>query len=258
VANPDRPSVDAVGSLQVMPGSRLLIVAVCGLLTLALAACGSDAGQSDPSTDRLVPALQPDVAAPDSEREQAGSSAQDEVRAEAMASSGVPAAPAPVTSGAQAQPSRGECPASGPGFFVHAESSFCLRVPDGFLVQTPMPGRTLIVTAAPPEDGGPAPQLLITEEGSAGGRSTAEFAQERTGQILSAGIELQLGSILLGGEQAVSAEVVPGVAPARQAYVIHQDRVYVLTLLPLDPDRPEPSAAAQRLWLSAVESFVFR
>jgi hypothetical protein len=48
------------------------------------------------------------------------------------------------------------------------------------------------------------------------------------------------------------------VAPARQAYVVHQDRVYVLTVLPLDPDRPEPSAAAERLWQSAVESFVFR
>ncbi len=229
-----------------------------GLFVLGLAACAPE-GQETP--ERFVaairsdgtPTLDPQPAATVSAD---GEAAEAPVSTEATVDSLVEAITSdPAESGANSV--QQECPPSLPGAFAHAEERFCLRVPDGHTVRSPMPGR-IVISGPAPDDGGPAAQLVITEEGGATGRDSLAFAEERTAAIAAAGITLQRASVVIGGSGAITVEPVPGIAPARMAFLVHDDRAYVLTVLPLDPARPEVTAAAEALWAATVESFTFR
>jgi inhibitor of cysteine peptidase len=99
--------------------------------------------------------------------------------------------------------------------------------------------------------------LSIDKLGSADGLLVEEIAEGQLSGIEDSGTDIEWGEIDLGGETAITADGVPGTFPVRQAFIVHEDTAYVLTVSPIDDALPAVSREAELLWEAVISSFTF-
>jgi len=142
--------------------------------------------------------------------------------------------------------------------FLNGQDGYCLLYPNWYRASVQQPG-TAVISDLKLVGSDEQVEVFMTIDklGSADGLSAEEIADEQLSEVEASGIELDWGSVDLGGESGVTADGVPGIFPVRQAFVVHEDTVYVLTLSPLDDSMPAVSREAELLWDTVVSSFMF-
>lgn len=142
--------------------------------------------------------------------------------------------------------------------FLNGQDGYCLLYPIWYRASVQQPGAAVIAGL---KLGGGEEQvevfMTIDKLGSADGLSAEEIASGQLSEVEAGSIDIDWGSIDLGGENAVTADGVPGIFNVRQAFVVHEDTAYVLTLSPSDDSMPAVSREAELLWDAVVSSFTF-
>jgi hypothetical protein len=149
------------------------------------------------------------------------------------------------------------CPPARDGLMkvVIPSDGYCFLHPPLFEADSSQPG-TLVITG-PELDGPLRASLTIQKEGVANGRTAGEVIDERLSQFKASGADIQQSMISLGGEEAVSADVVLRGVQVRQVFLVHDGTAFLLTLAPVDADFPEATRQAKELWAVVQPSFTF-
>lgn len=153
-----------------------------------------------------------------------------------------------------ADPGAAECPQpeGAQGQHVDAEAGFCFVYPEGFEVNQPEPGVTVVLGPIP-EDAGPEPlaAFLNIDVQDAAGRT----AQEIVDQQLAAytGIDITQTPMTLDGEPAIALDGVPGLFSNRQIFIVRGSTLYILTFVPVGDEYGETYGQMQSLF-NAVTS----
>jgi hypothetical protein len=152
------------------------------------------------------------------------------------------------------------CPLSGPTTapYLKLEDGYCLLYPSHFRVGDVYPAVTSFY--GPPTGQEPEPLqvgMTILIEGNANGLPVVDVVENKLGDLLAQGIDLNSTVGTLGGEPAIVIEGVPGRFATRQLYAIHNDLIYHVTIYPTDASRPEAAADVERVWTLVLGTFTF-
>lgn len=209
------------------------------VFTLALGACSQNAA---------APESSPPVA--------------EESPATAPAGTQTPAVETPAVSDPEGQPPAGDpcLPAEGQLGYVDETYGYCLVYPEGFTVNHPAEGVTVI--HGPDYSGGslePLSGLVNIQAGSpADGRSASQVADEVRAFYAGSDQELiEMRAISLDGVPAVELNNLPGQRTYRQVIAVRAGRVYYLDFLPLGEEYGQAAADMQLIYDSVMSSFNF-
>lgn len=173
---------------------------------------------------------------------------------EVTASLEIPEAPLISSNSSQACPKAAEGTVS----YVNEADGYCLLHPTGFSVQSAI-SNTVVLASPPLGNGDEKARASLTIETitDATGRSAEDIAAEHLSSVGSDAAGISGETINLGGEQAISADGVPGELITRQVFVVHDGAGYVLTFSPVDSATPLATQAADQLWKAVSASFTF-
>lgn len=142
--------------------------------------------------------------------------------------------------------------------YLKLEDGYCLLYPSHFRVGDVYPAVTSFYG---PPTGLEAESLqvgmTILIEGNANGLPVVDVVENKLGDLLAQGIELNSTVGTLGGEPAIVIEGIPGRFATRQLYAIHNGLIYHVTVYPTDPSRPEAAADVERVWTLVLGTFTF-
>ena len=116
--------------------------------------------------------------------------------------------------------------------------------------------------SSPPRGLGPeaaAVSLFIYSGEAANGRTVDQVADDYLAQFPADQIvSVTRAPITIGGQPGVMLDGAPGLTQTRQAFVVHDDRVYQFTLSPFnDPALADYQAEAEAVWQMVTTSLVF-
>jgi len=142
--------------------------------------------------------------------------------------------------------------------FLNGQDGYCLLYPAWYRASTPQAG-SAVLSGPRIDTGSQLMEINLTIEvvESAEGLSAEQVADEQLSDVEDNGIDLDWGTTNLGGEQAVTADGVPGVVTARQAFVVHENIAYVLTVSPVDTSLPAAKRESELLWDTVLSTFTF-
>jgi hypothetical protein len=141
--------------------------------------------------------------------------------------------------------------------YVDPGGRYCLQFPSHFRIGDVTLDRANFY--GPPLDPSVEPlfaALAIQVEGPAAGRSLTQVVDAFVAAN-SLGQPVTRRVLSLGGQPAEVVEGVPGRALSWQAFVLHQDTVFHLSLFPMDPAFPQTEPDAQAIWSAVEATFTF-
>jgi inhibitor of cysteine peptidase len=150
--------------------------------------------------------------------------------------------------------------------YINLAGGYCLQYPARFLVgdvypQGPGgggPQESIAAFYGPRLDNSMEPvraSLSIVVEGRDDGRTLDEWAAQATGEF--PGMPITRTETTFAGQPALLLEGMPGRTVNNQLFVIHNGRVYHLTLYPVDPALPQAMPDVDEVWTVVTESFTF-
>jgi hypothetical protein len=142
--------------------------------------------------------------------------------------------------------------------FLNGQDGYCLLYPAWYRASTPQAG-SAVLSGPRIGTGSQLVEINLTIEvvGSAEGLSAEEVAEAQLSDVETDGIDLDWGTTNLGGEQAVTADGVPGDYTVRQVFVVHENTAYVLTVGPVDTSLPAAMRESELLWETVLNTFTF-
>lgn len=144
-------------------------------------------------------------------------------------------------------------PADDQALLKDDEHGYCLLYPAGLEVFNPNENETVLIEGSLLSVEGPR---VYIRTGDAAGRTAEEIADELAAEI-PAQFEIQRTSLTLDGQPAVVLDRLPGQDMNRIVVVVHSDRSYQFTFVPVGGDYGELSALTERLYEAVVNSFRF-
>lgn len=135
---------------------------------------------------------------------------------------------------------------------MNTEEGYCLLYPAEAVVNAP---RFIIInpTNNPGDTLGDSWSDIRTED--AAGRTAAQAADAQIA-LIGSGFNPILTELIIGGEQAVVVDGLPGQDPLRYVYIVHNNRLYILTFTPwmssVDGNTP-----LEHLYRTIIESLYF-
>ena len=149
--------------------------------------------------------------------------------------------------------------------YINLAGGYCLQYPARFFVgdvypQGPGSGPQESIAAfyGPRLDDSMEPvraSLSIVVEGRDDGRTLDDWANQATADF--PGVPITRTETTFAGEPALLLEGMPGISLNTQLFVIHNGRVYHLTLYPVDPALPQAMPDINEVWATVMESFTF-
>ena len=141
--------------------------------------------------------------------------------------------------------------------YYNESDGYCFLYPQGFEADTPRPGTVAVLApeSTQVEDSVRA-GLTIRNEGAIDGRSVTEVADDYLLALEAEGKVIERDQMSLGGKDAVVAILKPGPTLVRQVFVLHGERVLVLTLGPVDAELAQ-AEPAEELWSAVSSSLTF-
>jgi hypothetical protein len=143
--------------------------------------------------------------------------------------------------------------------YVDPAGRYCLLYPSSFHTGDLTPDRANFY--GPPLDDSVEPvfaALTIEVLGSDGGRPLEAVVEAYLfGVAAEAGVKVARQPAVWGGEPAEVIYGVPGLAPSRQAIVLHAGTVYHIVLLPYDVTAPPALPDVENVWAVVSQSFTF-
>lgn len=132
------------------------------------------------------------------------------------------------------------------------ELGYCLLHPERYVVESLDSSDVLVIDSIMNHVD---PRVDISVE-EAGGRAAAEAADEALSG-LPAEMGIERSSVTIGGEEAVVLDRYPGQEISRLVFVVHDGRLYRLTVTHMSPDLGETYTQAENLYTVVTNSFSF-
>jgi hypothetical protein len=150
---------------------------------------------------------------------------------------------------------KSDCPtaAAGQELLTDEEHGYCLLYPAGLEVFNPNENETVLIEGSLLNVEGPR---VYIRSGDASGRTAEELADELAAEVPE-GFPIQRASLTLDGETAVMLDNLPSQDMNRMVVVVHSERSYQFTFVPVGKDYGELSALTEKLYEMVVGSFWF-
>jgi hypothetical protein len=151
-------------------------------------------------------------------------------------------------------PSASACPTATPEtkLLTNAEDGYCLLYPAEAVSN--MPGWVVINPISGPGDV-PGEAWLNIHIADAAGKTAAQIVDEAIA-ALGEGFNITHFEVEVDDEQAVVVDGFPGLDSNRQAFIVRNERLYVLTFMPWFPNAAEPTPL-ENLYTTVMDSFHF-
>jgi hypothetical protein len=107
------------------------------------------------------------------------------------------------------------------------QRGFCLSIPQGFTLQ---PYNDVAEVVGPYAASGPEPGLFWMDVRDAEGQTAQQVAEQDLAAV--PGLNPDRSTVMLGGEEALVLDGMPGQDLVRRVYVVHQESLYTLTFSP--------------------------
>jgi hypothetical protein len=141
---------------------------------------------------------------------------------------------------------------TGPALTVTNEPlDYCFAFPDGFTQQT---NDSQVEVVGPHSGSGPEPGLVWIDATDAQGRSAQEVADE---EVNAFGGSPPRSTVMLGGEEALVLDGMPGQDALRKVYIVHDGLLYTLSFSPYRSDNATANAQMEMLFASVTSSWVW-
>jgi hypothetical protein len=137
---------------------------------------------------------------------------------------------------------------------MNFSQGYCLQYPAGYdiVFENEMEIALVKRSVLNPED----PKLIINIE-PANGRTVEQVADQLVADYTVPGLEVKRVPLEIDQEQAIRLDGLTGEAINRQVVVLHNDRLYHLTFIPMQGS-PDVNAQAEALYNTVIQSFNFR
>lgn len=135
---------------------------------------------------------------------------------------------------------------------INSPQGYCLQYPVGYDIAIGNGTKIMVVKHTPlnAED----PNVFINVE-PAGGRTVEQVADQLIADYSVPGLEVKRESLVIDGEQAIRIDGLTGQDPNRHVVVIHNDRLYHLTITL--QNTPDMLAQTEALYNTVIQSFTF-
>lgn len=124
--------------------------------------------------------------------------------------------------------------------------------PEGFTQQT-NDGQVEVV--GPYSGSGPQPGLGWVDATDAQGRTAQDVADEEVKAV--GGLDPPRSTVMLGGEEALVLDGMPGQDAVRKAYIVHEGKLYTLTFSPYRSENTTANAQMETVYASVTSSWVW-
>jgi hypothetical protein len=128
---------------------------------------------------------------------------------------------------------------------------YCFAFPQGFTQQA---NDSQVEVVGPHSATGPQPGLLWIDATEAHGRTAQDVAHE---EVAAFGGSPARSTVILGGEEALVLDGMPGQDPIRKIYIVHEGLLYTLSFSPDSSDNATANAQMETLLDSVTSSWVW-
>ena len=137
---------------------------------------------------------------------------------------------------------------------INLAQGYCLQYPNGYDIVFPNEMEIMLVKRSilNAED----PKFMINVEPT-NGKTVEQVADQLAADYGVPGLEVKRVPLEIDQEQAIMLDGLTGQDPNRQVVVIHNDRLYHMTITPME-NSPDVLAQAEALFNSVIQSFNFR
>ncbi len=137
---------------------------------------------------------------------------------------------------------------------INLFQGYCLQYPIGYDIAFPNETQIMLVKRSilNPED----PMLMLVVD-PANGRTVEQVADQIVADYSVPGLEVKRVALEIDQEQAIMVDGLTGQSINRQVVVVHNDRVYHMTIMPMEGS-PDVNAQAKALYNMVIQSFNFR
>jgi hypothetical protein len=133
----------------------------------------------------------------------------------------------------------GECAEPGEGTEQYSDAAvgYCFLYTSGFEVDHPAEDVLSVLGPALDDSIEPVRATLYVSVQDAEGRTAQDFVDENLATVQ--GLEITQSTIVLGDEEAIVLDGMPGQATNRQLFIVHGDNLYILVFSPFAEDYGE-------------------
>ncbi len=129
---------------------------------------------------------------------------------------------------------------------------FCFSYPQGY---TLLPYGESVEVVGPYSGSGPEPGMMWIDVSDAQGRTAEDVADEELGYV--AGLNPPRYAVMLGGEEAVVLDGMPGQNLVRRVYIVHAGKLIIPTFSPYGSDNAFASDQMEALYAAVTSSWVW-
>jgi hypothetical protein len=134
----------------------------------------------------------------------------------------------------------------------NAQMDFCFTYPEGYTHQGS--DEHLVVTG-PQSSSNPHPGLVWVDVAETQGRTAQEVANEEVNAV--GGLNPPRSTVMLGGEDGLVLDGMPGQDAVRKVYIVHGGMLYTLTFSPYRSDNVTANAQMETLYSSVTSSWAW-
>ena len=128
---------------------------------------------------------------------------------------------------------------------------YCFAYPHGF---TQLTNDSQVEVIGPHSGSGPEPGLVWIDATDAQGRSAQDVAEE---EVNAFGGSPPRSTVVLGGEEALVLDGMPGQDAIRKVYIVRDGLLYTLSFSPYGSDNATANAQMEMLFASVTSSWVW-
>jgi hypothetical protein len=129
---------------------------------------------------------------------------------------------------------------------------FCFSFPQGY---TLLPFGESVEVVGPHSGSGPEPGMMWIDVGDAQGRTAEDAANEELSYV--GGSNPPRYTVLLGGEEAVVFDGMPGQNLVRRVYIVHAGKLIIPTFSPYGSDNAFANDQMEALYAAVTSSWVW-
>jgi hypothetical protein len=129
---------------------------------------------------------------------------------------------------------------------------FCFSYPQGY---TLLPYGESVEVVGPYSGSGPEPGMMWIDVSDAQGRTAEDVADEELSYV--AGLNPPRYTVMLGGEEAVVLDGMPGQNLVRRVYIVHAGRLIIPTFSPYGSDNAFATSQMEALYAAVTSSWVW-
>jgi uncharacterized protein YceK len=136
------------------------------------------------------------------------------------------------------------------------EHRYCLLYPKGYTAEQPNSQEMVIGSGSLQDIGGPRATITVSD---AAGRPASEIADAVAAQVEASlpGWGVRQSAIMIGGENAIVLDNLPGQDIGRQVVVVHNGQHYSFTFVPAGPVGADAVQQMEQLYKTVMGSFRF-